>query len=176
MTNLQRDFRKEEFGLLRVQVWNPDCQNCALNSGGGAIPSSPAPAGLSCASSHPLSPVHLLAPIPCNNQILRSSKSPHRLFLLFWWGCKLRKAKQVVPRAWAEPQECIPEGTRSPFPSRLDVNLGNSAGDPGAKACPRALIVGVEQQKCEFKVCQQAQTRKQTLQLQAGLFWLGRDL
>lgn len=65
---------------------------------------------------------NLLAAIPCNNQILSGSKSPHGLFLLFWWGCKLREAKQntpVVPRAQAEPQGCIPEGTRSPFPSRL---------------------------------------------------------
>lgn len=45
-----------------------------------------------------------------------------------------------------------------------------------ARACPRALIVGVEHKKCKFMACQQTQTRKQTLQLQDGMFCLGMAL
>lgn len=120
------DFGKEGFGLLRMQIWNPDYPSCDLSFVG--VPSllpSTTRAGLRCALSQPLSPVHLLALIPRNNQVLRSYKSPHQLFLLFWWGCKQREAKQntpVVPSAWTEPKGRVPKEMRRQLPSRLDVN------------------------------------------------------
>lgn len=50
------DFGKEGFGLLRMQIWNPDYPSCDLSFVG--VPSllpSPTRAGLGCASSQPLS-------------------------------------------------------------------------------------------------------------------------
>lgn len=133
---------KKDFGCWGCRFGTPDNQSCDLSSVGvpSLFPSTPR-AGLRCAPSHPLSPVHLLAVIPCNNQILRSFKSPHQLFLLFWWGCKAREAKQsspVVARPGESPrvhsqsnEESVPQ--RAPCP--LDTGNSVSPGLPQGTHC-----------------------------------------
>lgn len=38
----------------------------------------------------------------------------------------------------------------APQQARCKLDTGNEIGDLGAKACPKALIVGVEHKKCDF--------------------------
>lgn len=85
--------------------------------------------------------MHLLALIPCNNQILRSYKSPHQLFLLFWWGCKLRGAQEstpVVTRLGQGPRGAMKVLSQQ-APCQLDP--GSSAGGAAAKAAPKLLLL-----------------------------------
>lgn len=128
-----------------MQIWSPDCQSCDLGFGGGAIPPPQQQSRAHMCSSQPLSPVPLLPLTPCNNQILRSYKSPHQLFLLFWWGCKLRGAKQsppVVPRLGQSPRGAIhPKGMR--LGSHLSWIQGIQLGVLQPRL-PKAPIVGVE--------------------------------